>query len=297
MYIVIGILAALMSLLIILDITRRRRIIRRICRMPFIDKLNQLNEFIEFFGFEYLYQSDIFTSLEDAPQRDFGYMRLFDKNAPGLNMVFDSEPVYFNYRNKTWLIQFWKGQYGINTGAEIGIYCADKIVPPERLERTQFRSASNDELLYLTMELRENDQVLFENSGCHWWLTGFVMGHFAQPDDLSLEISISFPDKEMLFAFSDALQNLGYSDLDICDLTLCFTFTLPRTCQLRRMQRIRSWISQLQNRLFRRMYLRYTRPFLQTLDRMLYLRAYIPFSFRKMTSIRYSRRYTRRYYR
>lgn len=297
MFIAIGILAALILLLIILNIIRRRRIIRRICRTPFVENLSQLNEFIEVFGFEYLYQSDIFTSLEDAPQRDLGYMRLFDNSATALNMVFDSEPVYFNYRNKTWLIEFWKGQYGINTGAEIGIYCADKLVSPERLARTRFRSVSNDELLYLTMELRENGQILFENSGCHWWLTGFVMGHFAQPDDLALRASISFPDEEMLFAFSDALQNLGYSDLDISDLTLYFTFTTPRTCQARRMRPIRSWISQLQNRFFRRLYLRYTRPYLQTLDRMLFLRSYIPFSFRRMTGIRHGRKYTRRFYR
>ena len=42
--------------------------------------------------------------------------------APRFQMVFDALPVYFDYQKKTWLIEFWKGQYGINTGAEIGIY-------------------------------------------------------------------------------------------------------------------------------------------------------------------------------
>ena len=45
--------------------------------------------------------------------------------APRFQMVTQFEPIYFDYDGKTWLIEFWKGQYGINTGAEIGIYHTD----------------------------------------------------------------------------------------------------------------------------------------------------------------------------
>lgn len=297
MYIAIGIVVALLPLLSIINIARHRRIVRKICCMPFTEKLEQLNEFVGPFGFEYLYQADIFSSTEDCPQRDFGYMRLFDRFASMFNMVFDCEPVYFNYCNKTWMIEFWKGQYGINTGAEIGIYCADKLVQPERLSSTRFRCVSNEELLYMSMELKQNDKTLFSTSGCHWWLTGFVMGKFTKPKELTLDISICFPNEEMLCAFAEALQNLGYSDVCICDLTISFSFTVPHTCQPRRMFRIRCWFAGLQNRFFCRLYKRFTRPFLQTIDRMLLIKAYIPFSFRRMSTIRSSKKYSRRCYR
>ena len=35
-----------------------------------------------------------------------------------VGMVFETLPVYFDYAGKTWLIQIWKGQYGICTGCE-----------------------------------------------------------------------------------------------------------------------------------------------------------------------------------
>ena len=35
-----------------------------------------------------------------------------------VGMVFETLPVYFDYAGKTWLIQIWKGQYGICTECE-----------------------------------------------------------------------------------------------------------------------------------------------------------------------------------
>ena len=37
-------------------------------------------------------------------------------------MIIDCEPIYFRYKGKKWLIEFWKGQYGMTTGGEVGIY-------------------------------------------------------------------------------------------------------------------------------------------------------------------------------
>lgn len=38
-------------------------------------------------------------------------------------MIIDTEPIRFYHNHKNWFITFWKGQYGIVTGAEIGVYC------------------------------------------------------------------------------------------------------------------------------------------------------------------------------
>ena len=95
---------------------RKRKIIRKLCCMSDQEKCCMLNELTEPLGYCYDARQDIFTSTTDAWQKRFGYGAIYDKFAPLLNMVIDSQPVYFDYDGKTWLIEFWKGQYGINTG-------------------------------------------------------------------------------------------------------------------------------------------------------------------------------------
>ncbi|MEW5785407.1 MAG: DUF4474 domain-containing protein [Bacillota bacterium] len=75
-------------------------------------------------GLGYAYDADqvIFYSTLEAWQRSFGYCRLYDEAAPLLSMIIDCEPVHFEYRGRQWLIQFWKGQYALTTGCEIGVY-------------------------------------------------------------------------------------------------------------------------------------------------------------------------------
>ena len=63
---------------------------------------------------------------------------------PRFQMVFDALPIYFDYRGRTWLIELWKGQYGINTGAELGIYHADKILSESEYKTALFTAAEDN---------------------------------------------------------------------------------------------------------------------------------------------------------
>lgn len=255
--------------------------------MTCAEKSRLLNELIEPFGYQYQPCQDIFYSTFDAWQREFGYTRRYDCLAPFFNMVFDSEPVYFNYRDRTWLIEFWKGQYGINTGAEIGIYCTDSIIPPEKRKRQIFHTVSNEEAPVFSVNLKrsrkQETQNIAELSMKHWWLAAFRMGCFSRPSDLSADFSVSFPDCCMARAFADALIQLGY---DACSLKLCnscisFSYRKPMTpaaCRL--LTKLVRCIAQGKNRLFCRLYLLVTRPFCCTADRLLYLYYYLPFFFR-----------------
>ena len=66
---------------------------------------------------------DIIFSRMNAWQRDFGYAYVYDFVAPAtINAIIDCEPFFFRYNNKDWMIELWKGQYGFETGAEIGVY-------------------------------------------------------------------------------------------------------------------------------------------------------------------------------
>ena len=45
---------------------------------------------------------------------------------PEGGMVFDCEPLYFSCNGKSYLLELWKGQYGMSTGAGIGFYPAER---------------------------------------------------------------------------------------------------------------------------------------------------------------------------
>lgn len=199
------------GILFLLFFIRKQCILRHIRRMDAHQKTDKLNSLIQPFGFSYLPEKDIITSTHDAWQRAFGYRTLFDETALHFNMVVDCEPVYFDYDDHTWLIEFWKGQYGINTGCEIGIYYTDSIIDPENRKETHFESAPDADMLPLEMELLYQGEVLFSLQDTHWWLTGFHMGLFSHPEELTLRAVLTFPNCIMLQSFVGGLIEAGYS--------------------------------------------------------------------------------------
>ena len=291
MYLLIGILFAICILFFIINIFRRKCIIRKIRCMDSCEKLYLLNDLAAPFGFSYVPEQDIMTSRLDAWQKDFGYCGLFDKSASRFNMVFDCEPVYFDYDNHTWMIEFWKGQYGINIGGEIGIYKADSILSPMQYDRTLFHGVTDDELLPVSMELNYKGQPLFICRN-HWWLTGFSMGNYCQPEDLAMDVSITFPEEDMLNCFVNSMIRMGYQkcEMCICNLTVSFSFSIPHAWQPRLAHCCRVRFSQCQNRIFCKLYQFITRPFTCTMDRILYLYYFLPVAFRRLLCFKRSRR-------
>lgn len=292
MYFLFGIIFALCIVFYIIHYCRKRQIIRKLCRMSFVEKCCLLNDLIQPFGFEYLPEQDIFTSTLDAWQREFGYQASFDRTAPHFNIVFDCEPVYFDYDDETWVIEFWKGQYGINAGGEIGIYHADRIVPPKQYKDTHFQSVSDEQLLPMRMELFSCGRSLFSIEHFHWWLTGFRMGEYCEPRDLEMQITMIFPNRDMLQSFWEGLLQTGYTKIQACtcNLMLSLTFSIPHTLQLSFFHRLFCKMAQCRNRLLCRLFQWITRPFSCTADRMLYLYYFLPFAFRRMVRFKKCRR-------
>ncbi|MGC4018017.1 MAG: DUF4474 domain-containing protein [Muricomes sp.] len=260
--------------------------------MPYFEKCDVLSELARPFGFSYLFVQDVFIPRIEAWQKKFGYADFYDQAALSMDMVLDCESVYFNYQGKTWLIKFWKGQYGIHTGAEAGIYHADSIIPPALRPQTIFQAALPKEMLPMKLHLTENGNTLFDINKPHWWLAGFRTGLSTHPEDLNLEITIAFPDEDMCQAFVNALDRLGYksSELLVCDNTVQFHFTEPKTVPEIIPD---SWVQSYvlwKSKLFCRLYLRITRPFDITVDQLLYLYYSLPFVFRKTLRIRRQKR-------
>lgn len=292
MYIGISLFFVICILFYFIHFFRRKCIIRKIRCMDFCQKLCLLNNLVEPFGFSYVPEEDIMTSTLDAWQKDFGYCSLFDKSASKFSMVLDCEPIYFDYDGHTWMIEFWKGQYGINLGGEIGIYKANTLVPPEQYDRTLFHGVSGYELLPVSMEMNFKGQPAFCLHREHWWLTGFRMGSFCQPEDLVMNISITFPNEDMLQCFVESLNRTGYSNCEfcVCRLTVSLCFSLPHTWQPRQIQRWFTRFAQWHNRIFCRLFQWITRPFTCTMDRILYLYFFLPVLFRHLLCLRRNRK-------
>lgn len=285
MYVTITVFLVLIFFIMILFHFRKRSVIRKICILSQEEKCFLLNEIVKPLGYCYDSQQDIFSSTRDAWQGDFGYTSLYDRGAPLFNMVFDCQPVCFDYDGRTWLIEFWKGQYGINTGAEIGIYYADSILSPAERNKALFQRVSDEEMLPLRLNLYRDGKPLASLAQIHWWLTIFCTGIFSRPEQLSICLTITFPNREMQKAFSNALMDLGYSSGRIQQIgtTVLFSFCQSPPCKVSHsiLQCLIRKIAQMQNRLFCKCFLFITRPFQSTADRLLYLYFYLPFAFRR----------------
>lgn len=198
-------------------------------------------------GFAYNSEKNLFYSTKNAWQKNFGYCHLYDVGAPIFRMIVDTEPIKFYYNHKNWLITFWKGQYGMVTGAEIGIYTtkAQKVN-----KKTMYFPASDDEMLNMSFILYKKGKEIMRVKARHWWLAIFKLGMFSKPKDLTMDIKITFPNIEMLESFLKAFKKLGYSSkhFQVIDHTFCFTFKYPRS----RKVWTRSWLTDSITQCFNR---------------------------------------------
>jgi Domain of unknown function (DUF4474) len=201
-------------------------------------------------GFSYDPQQDFIFSRMDALQRQFGYAYGYDDSIFLINAVIDCEPIFFEFAGKTWMIELWKGQYGVMTGCEIGVYnrspnnsppyaLLDRFLgkrehDPNPSHNLFFDCASDSELLKMSFTLKRRGQKLFSRGPeKHWWLTGFKWGELSDPDDLSMDIGIWFANWEMSSAFRNALVDLKYGYNLIGGSSVAFMFDWPKTFQPR----------------------------------------------------------------
>lgn len=269
---------------VILFHSRKKKILKKLACMSPQEKCCLLNDLCTPLGYHYNCPEDIFTTNLDAWQKEFGYTYAYDRFAPLFDMVFDALPVYFDYAGRTWLIEFWKGQYGVTTGAEIGVYHADTIVPESKRKTTLFHAVSEEEMLEMSLSLQRNGIPLAHLKKRHWWLTAFCVGIFSYPRELRLNLTITFPNCEMLSSFARALLELGYTskDLSSCNHKLTFFFAVPYGdrcgCLCRMVRRFALWRDKMLCKIYNQM----VQPLTDTADQLLYLYFYLPAAFRRV---------------
>ena len=162
-----------------------------------------------FLNFVFNPDDNFYYTISDPWQRQLGFNELYDMGAPFVVMYYDTMRCKFNYDNKDWLVQFWKGQYGfVFIGAEIGVY-------NKPMDRTteHYDSASDEDSLFMSMTFyRKGKEILTREYAKYWWCTGFVPGKldsFADRSELSMRCRITCKDTNMLLAFCDSLKGNG----------------------------------------------------------------------------------------
>jgi len=227
------------------------RIVRSLFSRPVMSDTDEFKKLLGDAGYSFDSSQNIFYSKMNAWQRKYGYCRLYDEAAPALGMIIDSEPVRFEYGGKRWLIEFWKGQYHLSTGCEIGVYYTEEpdLDIPGLFSGTFYQCADNGNRLDLVFVLYKNGKELFHRDGKHWWLTGFKPGEFSEPWDLTMRIRIMLKDADMCRSFVRALRRTGYRDPDIHvnGVTVEFTFDRPYSSQPLTRTEETDWIIQRNN--------------------------------------------------
>lgn len=159
-------------------------------------------------GFEYDAKQGIYYSHLNPLQRKFGFNFIYDMAAPMAGMFYDTKRIEFIYDNREWMIQIWKGQYGITSGAEIGLYNR----PLDRV--MQYDCADDEDLIEMQFDFYNQNQLVFSRGPeKHWWLTGFKIFNSGVPILIDLDMTLKFTNITMARAFYNSLKKVAATSL------------------------------------------------------------------------------------
>ena len=160
-------------------------------------------------SYSYDATGNYFYTDDDPWQRNFGFNRLYDIGAVFTFMFLDTIHVRYSYGDYDWMVQLWKGQYGmLFVGSEIGLYYKE----PSK-STAHFNCAEENMEIMMQMTLyRDGYGELFTRPyKSHWWITAFVPGKLVKFDDrseLTMVAKLTFKTEEECILFCKALKNI-----------------------------------------------------------------------------------------
>lgn len=176
----------------------------------------------------YSYNSEkgyFYTDDKDCWQYGFGYNEIYDQMAPITVMFIDEVRIRFDYDDRAWMIQLWKGQYGwVFVGAEIGVYTTENFTSSQINENeiNHYQCAAQADWLNMDMHVYWDDDrdgkytYLFSRDYTkYWWATGFWFGtlnRFSSPiTELRMTSHITFKDEVMATLFNKGMKKKGFT--------------------------------------------------------------------------------------
>lgn len=174
-------------------------------------------------GYKYSFKDDYYY-VNDVKcwQQGFGFGRFYDLVAPYILLEYDYVRVFFTYENKDYMIQLWKGQYGlIFYGCEQGIYYKAHSDKEDGIF-TFYKAMDQSEWPQMKMTLYHDKQrdgnftrEFTRDFSTHWWCSGFKPGHLKVEEpanELRQEGTIVFKSAEMAKYFADGLKICGFGE-------------------------------------------------------------------------------------
>lgn len=184
--------------------------------------LRNLLEDRQVLSYQYSYVDDYYyTNDKEAWQYNFGFGKIYDFASPYILLEYDYIRIFFTYEDKDWMLQMWKGQYGlVFYGGEIGIY--NRPHDEEGIGAwTFFNCPAEEDWLKMEMTLWHEDingnwnREFTREYDYYWWCTGFKNGHLRQEepaDELRLTGRITFKDAEMTSLVASGLVECGFAE-------------------------------------------------------------------------------------
>ena len=144
----------------------------------------------------------------DSFQSNLGYCDSYDDMASVLHMDIDNRTFDFNYGEKDYRLELWKGNYVVEAGiagGEVGFYC--------KTGNTSFYT-SGDISTYLNIKLVIKTPMgrFVCDTSYTWWKTGFQIGNTALPYEIKLYAEVQFKDKGMAEAFKQSYESKNPKD-------------------------------------------------------------------------------------
>ena len=176
-------------------------------------------------GYSYDSEGDYFyTDDKDCWQYGYGYNEVYDQAAGFSVMFIDKLRIRFDYDNKAYMIQLWKGQYGwVFVGAEIGVYTTDqfKTAQIDAAGINHYQCADKSDWLNMSMDVywdsNKNgsyDRIFSRPYAPYWWCTGFKFGtlnRFSSPiTELIMKARITFKTATQASLFTTGMKNAGF---------------------------------------------------------------------------------------
>ncbi len=170
----------------------------------------ELKDILFQFGYIYDEKQNIFYTDMNPWQRSFGFADIYDNAAAYAMMWYMTLKIDFEYEDLLWRLQWWKGQYGVLEGAELGVYTKD----PTRPDLGFYKCASEEHLLEMYFEYyqtakdyNEGNCLFIRERQEHWWLTGFKFG-VCDPTKNVIKASLFIEDEKMADGIEKGLKNV-----------------------------------------------------------------------------------------
>ena len=174
------------------------------------DTPEEREEVLKLAGYEYDEGQDIYYTHLNPWQRYFGFTDMYDQAAPFTNMWYLTLKIDFKYEDLLWRLQWWKGQYGVLEGAELGVYTKD----PDDNSPFVKCGIQDGKLLRMTMdyyhsweEYKKGNRLFTRAEQEHWWLTGFKFG-VVSPKSCVVRATLYAKDDTMADGIEAGLKNV-----------------------------------------------------------------------------------------